>query len=117
MSDIPHVHGGEATASAQQVAQALSRWRDRGSASADLAFWRDHLEDFHSPKAFALVVDALLRKQDFRASMSLLMTWLSQVEEVPLEDGEFSFHQLALRWMLGICALAQAQPSGTSTRY
>ncbi len=78
----------------------------RGSASADLSFWREHLDDFHSPKAFALVVDTLLRKQDYRAAMSLLMTWLSQVEEVPLEDGEFSFHHLALRWMLGICALA-----------
>src|SRR5207244_3529158 len=88
VSEIPHVHGGEATASAQQVSQALSRWRARGSASADLAFWREHLDDFHSAKAFALVVDALLRKQDFRASMSLLMTWLSHAEEVSLEDGE-----------------------------
>jgi hypothetical protein len=111
VSDLPHVHGGEATASAEQVAKALSLWRERGSANADLAFWREHLDDFHSPKAFALVVDALLRKQDFRASMSLLMTWLSQVEEVPLEEGDFSFHLLALRWMLGICALANAEPA------
>ena len=122
VSDIPHVHGSEATASAQQVSQALSRWREqgagtRGSASADLAFWRERLEWFHSAKAFALVVDALLRQQDFRASMALLMTWLSQVDEVLLEDGDFSFHQLALRWMLGVCALASAKtglPAGPS---
>jgi hypothetical protein len=111
VSDIPHVHGGEATVSAGHVSQALGRWRELGagspgSASAELAFWRDHLENLHSPKAFALVVDTLLRKQDFRASMSLLMTWLSQVEQVPLEEGDFSFHQLALRWMLGVGALA-----------
>ncbi|HWY85652.1 MAG TPA: hypothetical protein VNX28_02955, partial [Gemmataceae bacterium] len=121
VGDIPHVHGAEATASAQQVSQALSRWREhgastRGSASADLAFWRDHLEGFHSPKAFALVVDALLRQQDFRASMALLMTWLSQVEEVLLEDGDFSFHQLALRWMLGICALASVKVDAAATQ-
>lgn len=106
VADVLHVHGGEATASAELVARALSRWRERGAASADLGFWREHLGDFHSPKAFALVVDALLRKQDYRASMALLMTWLSHVDEVALEDGEFSFHHLALRWMLGICALA-----------
>lgn len=116
VSDIPHVHGEEATASAQQVSQALSRWRERGSASADLTFWREHLDDFHSPKAFALVVDTLLRKQDFRAAMSLLMTWLSHVEEVPLEDGDFSFHHLALRWMLGLCALATAEAGATVTQ-
>ena len=109
VSDIPHVHGGDATASAQQVAQALSRWRERGSASADLAFWREHLESFRSSKSFALVVDYLLRKQDFRAAMSLLMTWLSQSQEVPLEEGEFTFHQLALRWMLGVCSLAAVE--------
>lgn len=110
VSDIPHVHGAEATASAHQVSQALSRWRERGSANADLAFWREHLDGFQSPKAFALVVDTLLRKQDFRASMSLLMAWLSHLDQVPLEDGDFSFHHLALRWMLGICALAHAAP-------
>ena len=109
VTDIPHVHGGEATASAHQVALALSRWRARGSASADLAFWREHLDDFHSAKAFALVVDALLRQYDFRAAMALLMTWLSHNAEVDLEDGDFSFHQLALRWMLGVSALATAE--------
>ena len=78
-------------------------------ASADLAFWREHLDDFHSAKAFSLVVDALLRQHDFRAAMALLMTWLSHGEEVSLEDGDFSFHQLALRWMLGVAALATAE--------
>jgi hypothetical protein len=109
VSDIPHVHGGEATASAHQVALALSRWRERGAASADLAFWREHLDDFHSAKAFALVVDALLRKYDFRAAMALLMTWLNHGAEVALEDGDYSFHQLALRWMLGVSALTTAE--------
>ena len=42
---------------------ALARWRERGEATADLAFWRDHLDSFRSPKAFALVVDALLHKE------------------------------------------------------
>lgn len=106
VSDVPHVSGKEATDSAELVAQALSEWRQRGAAAADLAFWRGQHDRFHSPKSFALVVDALLRKEDLKASMALLLTWLSQAQEVPLEEGDHSFHQLALRWMLGLCAQA-----------
>jgi hypothetical protein len=102
VSDVPRVHGGEALASAEHVAEALARWRERGSGAADLAFWREHLDRFTSPKAFALVVDALLHKEDYRAAMALLMTWLGQHEQVPLEEGEHSFHTLAMRWLLGI---------------
>jgi hypothetical protein len=40
------------------------------------------------------------------------MTWLSQAEQVPLVDGEHSFHQLALRWMLGVGLAAAPAPSG-----
>ena len=101
--DVPRVHGGSAASSAQHVSQALIAWRQRGSAGADLAFWKKHLDNFHAPKAFALVIDTLLRKQDYQAAMALLMTWLGQVEQVPLEEGEHSFHILALRWMLGMC--------------
>lgn len=102
VSDIRRVHGGETVASAEHVGAALARWHERGETTADLAFWREHLEGFQSPKAFALVVDALLRKSDYRAALALLMNWLGQAEVVELEQGEFSFHTLALRWMLGI---------------
>jgi hypothetical protein len=103
VSDIPHIQGAEATKSAEHVMTALTQWRERGSAMADLAFWRGHLDRFNSPKAFALVVDALLQKDDFRSAMSLLMTWLSQAEQVPLEEGDHSFYSLVMRWMLGLC--------------
>src|SRR5262249_46452607 len=102
VSDVRRVHGGETVASAAHVAQALARWHERGEKTADLSFWKEHLEGFQSPKAFALVVDALLHKQDYRAAMALLINWLSQAEQVPLEDGEYSFHTLTLRWMLGV---------------
>jgi hypothetical protein len=102
VNDVRHVHGGEAVSSAAHVADALARWRERGAAAADLAFWRQHLDGFRSAKAFALVVDALLRKQDYRAAMALLMNWLAQAEQVPLEDTSHSFHALALRWMLAV---------------
>src|SRR5262249_13878215 len=91
VSGVRRVHGGEAVASAEHVAAALRRWRERGAATADLGFWREHLEGFRSPKAYAVVADALLRKHDYRAAMALLMSWLGQAKEVPLEDGEHSF--------------------------
>ena len=103
VSDVHPVHGAEAVKSVEHVAKALTQWRQRGAAAADLGFWKKHLDHFTSPKAFALVVEALLEKSDFRAAMALLMTWLSHADEVPLEEGEFSFHSLALRWMLGLC--------------
>jgi hypothetical protein len=102
VSGIQRVHGGEAAESAEQVAAALAEWRERGEAPADLAFWRKRLQHFKSSKAFALVVDALLRKNDYQATMGLLISWLSQAETVALEDGEHSFHALTLRWVLAV---------------
>jgi hypothetical protein len=115
VGEVRWVHGGEAADSAEHVAAALARWHERGAASADLGFWRQHLENFRSPKAFALVVDALLRQGDYKAGMALMMNWLSQAEQVPLEDAEHSFHTLALRWMLGVTASGGRQPPDTVT--
>ncbi|HLN28042.1 MAG TPA: hypothetical protein VK395_09865 [Gemmataceae bacterium] len=108
VSDVRHVFGRETVASAEHVATALACWHERGETAADLAFWREHLPGFQSSKAFALVVDALLRKKDYRAALGLLMNWLSQAERVPLEDGNFSFHTCALRWMLSLAGKRHA---------
>jgi hypothetical protein len=102
VSDVRHVNGAAAASSAEQVAAALAQWHARGEASADLAFWRDQQQNFGSPKAFALVVDTLLRKQDHQAALALLVTWIGHVEQVPLEEGMYSFHDLALRWLLSV---------------
>ncbi|HLJ94300.1 MAG TPA: hypothetical protein VKU02_14020, partial [Gemmataceae bacterium] len=113
VSDVRRVHGGETVASTDHVVTALSHWHERGETTADLAFWREHLEGFQSPKAFALVVDALLRKHDHRAAMGLLMNWLGQAERVPLEDGQYSFHALALQWILSLIG-TEREPAGES---
>src|SRR5207237_7489525 len=98
------------------VAEALTRWHARGEAVADLAFWRRRLDRLTTPKAFALVIDTLLRKGDFRASSALLTAWLGRAEQVPLEEtlplptavrlahreGAYSFHTLARSWMLAV---------------
>ncbi|MFL5241348.1 MAG: hypothetical protein ACJ8FY_04515 [Gemmataceae bacterium] len=102
VGDVRRVVGNEALASAEHISSALVLWHERGAASADLAFWRQHLQGFRSAKAYALIVDALLRKNDFRAAMALIINWLGQAEFVPLEDGEHSFAVLCLRWMLSL---------------
>lgn len=112
VSDVRRLSGAEAMASAEHIATTLSRWHERGEAAADLAFWREQLESFRTPKAFALVVDALLRKHDFRAAMALLLNWLGQAEQVPLDEGDHSFHGLALRWMLGVIQTESAASEG-----
>jgi hypothetical protein len=109
VGDVRRLHGGEASSSASGVANALARWHRRGEASADLAFWREQLEHFRSPKAFALVVDTLLGKADYRSALALLCSWLGQAEQAPLEDSVWSFHTLALRWMLAVAKLPASE--------
>ena len=71
---------------AEGVAQALNVWHKGGAATGDVAFWAPHAEMFDSPKAYALVIDSLLDRKDYVASMALLMHWLSQAEAIGLEQ-------------------------------
>ncbi|MFO0945903.1 MAG: hypothetical protein U1D30_08155 [Planctomycetota bacterium] len=109
VSDVTRVSGRESAAAASFVANVLVAWRESGAASGDVAFWRKHAAHFNSPSAFASVVDALMDKQDYVSAMALLMQWLSQVEQVPLDDGESSFHAYAVRWVQGILRRAWDQ--------
>jgi hypothetical protein len=102
VSGLMHVGGREAAASARQVARALTSWRDAGAASGAIGFWRQQVDVFDSPKAYAQVVEALLDKGDTLAAQALLMQWLSQRQDVPLARRGFSFHALALRWMRSV---------------
>ncbi|MGH7200893.1 MAG: hypothetical protein ACREJB_09830, partial [Planctomycetaceae bacterium] len=99
VEDLPRVSGRESFESASHVAEALAQWRAAGEAAGDISFWRQHVEQFESPKAYALVVEALLEKGDHVASMGLMMQWLSQADEVGLEAGPHSLCALLVRWM------------------
>lgn len=99
VEDMPHVAGRESWESATHVADVLSEWRAAGEAAGDVSFWRRHIDRFTTAKSYALVVKALLEKEDYVAAMALLMQWLSQNEEVGSESGSYSLHALLTEWM------------------
>lgn len=111
VADLPRVHGGERAAAAEHVATALAGIRTADGGAGDLAYWRQQREGFRSPSAFAQVVEALLQQGDIKASLSLLMTWLSEAAAIPLEQGEASFHALAHRWLVTMLHNEQIAPS------
>ncbi|HEX4414667.1 MAG TPA: hypothetical protein VH107_13625 [Lacipirellulaceae bacterium] len=96
---VKRVVGKEIEVSTNLVAGALSAWHKAGAAAGDVKFWSMFVDQFDSPKAFQLVVEALLERGDRVASMALMLQWVSQVEYTPLEDGDASFHPLVLRWL------------------
>ena len=100
VSDLPKVHGGDRTDAAEHVARALGLWKEGGA--SDPSFWRKHRDGFKTPAAYAQVIDALIGHGDYRAAMALLVTWLSEADEVPLQDPAASFVRLAFRWLRGV---------------
>ena len=99
VDSVDGISGQATLESAQHVAAALRAWHEGGAAAGDLAFWRQHVEQFRSPKAYALVIETLLDHRDPVAAMALLVQWLGQAEEIPLVEEDYSFHDLALVWM------------------
>jgi len=95
----------DAYRAAEKVAEALNLWHKGGAAAGDVGFWAPYAEMFDSSRAYALVIDALLEKNDFVASLALLVHWLSQAEKIPLHVGESSFHVLAEHWLLRLVNL------------
>ncbi len=104
IEDLPQVHGHESWESANRVAEVLKEWREAGEAAGDIGFWRDKLEQFSSAQSYALVVDALLAKNDHIASMALLMQWLGQIEQAGVESTRHSIYSSLIRWMKTVMA-------------
>lgn len=99
VNDLPRVAARESLDSASHVAHALAEWRTAGESAGDIQFWRTHISEFESAKAYAQVVSALLERRDTVAALGLLMQWLSQQDEVGLDAGHMSFEDLLLWWM------------------
>lgn len=114
VSSVKRLFGMELLLAAEFVAHALSDWKKGGAAAGDTAFWRPHAEQFDSPKAYTQVLEALLQRGDYVASMALLMHWLGQAERVKLEDGDSSFHRLTMRWINLVLSRPDGDREGSS---
>lgn len=102
ISDLEATDPTDTLQSAILVAKALELWHAGGASAGDVRFWAPHIQLFDSPKAYALVIESLLDRNDFVASKALLIHWLGQAERVGLQKGEASFSDLARRWMQGL---------------
>jgi hypothetical protein len=114
---VQAVSGRQAVESAAHLAESLGVWHRAGEAAGDIAFWQQHVPRFNSPKSYALVVEALLEKQDFLASMALLIQWVAHGERIPLDEEDHSFHELAQRWLRELwkrCAGSEADSASAS---
>jgi hypothetical protein len=90
----------ESYESAKLVARALRLWHQGGAAAGDVAFWAPHAELFDSPRAYSLVISALLEREDYVPAMALLVHWLSNAERIGLRLGGNSLPRLSERWLL-----------------
>lgn len=86
--------------SAKLVARALRLWHQGGAEAGNVAFWAPHADLFDSPRAYSLVISALLEREDFVSAMALLVHWLSNADRVGLRSGGNSLPRLSERWLL-----------------
>ncbi|KAA5545155.1 hypothetical protein FYK55_05635 [Roseiconus nitratireducens] len=96
--------------SARLVARALRVWHEGGAAAGDVAFWKPHAEFFDSPRAYSLVISALLERNDFLPSMALLIHWLCNAGTIGLRQGGNSLPRLAERWLMKLRGQRPADP-------
>lgn len=99
----------ESYESASLVARALQLWHRGGAAAGDVKFWAPHADLFDSPRAYALVVNAMLDRKDFVASMALLIHWLDNAPRIGLRLGGSSLPHLAVRWLVRLRIAAGIQ--------
>ena len=86
--------------SAKLVARALRLWHQGGAEAGNVAFWAPHADLFDSPRAYSLVISALLEREDFVPAMALLVHWLGNADRVGLRLGGNSLPRLSERWLL-----------------
>lgn len=95
----------ESYESAKLVARALRLWHEGGAEAGNVAFWAPHADLFDSPRAYALVISALLEREDFVPAMALLVHWLGQADRIGLRLGECSLPKLSEQWLLKVRSL------------
>lgn len=97
--------------SAKLVARALQLWHQGGAEAGNVKFWAPHADLFDSPRAYALVISALLEREDFVPAMALLVHWLSNADRIGLRTGGTSLPRLSERWLLKLRGSTESKPN------
>jgi hypothetical protein len=85
--------------SSTKVANALRIWHQNGAEKGDIRFWAEQAASFDSPKAYVQVLQALSEQGDQVTPMSLMISWLSQSEAIPIEQEDSSLNSWIRQWV------------------
>ncbi|MBX7072264.1 MAG: hypothetical protein K1X71_03885 [Pirellulales bacterium] len=99
ISGLEHIAGRAGWQSTQQVAGALAAARAAGEAANQVAWWREHLVQAQSAKAYALLAESLIDGGRRMPAMALLVQWASQHARAPLAERDHAFAIPATRWV------------------
>jgi len=111
-ADVSGVNGflaADMASSAEEVSSALVAAAEAETAGREPAFWRARVSDFDGPATYSLALSALVAQGQSNAAMGLLVLWLLNREDAPLEQGEASFERWATRWLVD--TLAPREPA------
>ena len=111
VTDVRFVKGARHLKAGRGVADALSKWRLRGAAPADMVFWQKNVKSLRTAQTHALVVETLLRREDLAGAQGLLVHWISLAEKIGLEDGQHNFYRSAFHWLGKATEAGRDEPS------
>ena len=98
--------------SAKNVAEVIRLWHQSGAEAGNIGFWAPHVDAFSTTRAYEHVIETLLARKDFVASMALMMHWLSRADEVSLIESESGFGRYAIGWLRSVLRLAGKETAG-----
>ena len=100
VGSVESFSGRETRESADHVAAALRAWHEAGAAVGRPGLLaRAGRAVPHRPRPTPWWSMPCLEQRSPVASMALLVQWLSQADQIPLVEEDYSFHNLALDWM------------------
>lgn len=111
VEDLPSVHGSSEFESARTVAEVVAGYREAGEAAEGLTFWRKYADNLPTARAYARVVDTLMRTGDLVASRVLLVCWLGRADEIGVGNGADSLFVRFTHW-IELASRASAEQGG-----